>query len=107
MSDAKHVLKQGTLSMRPFQPEDLHDFSALHSDPDVMTDLGGPIALSDAQAKLERYIKTFDRHGYGRFAVFERDQFAGYVGVMHRANPDHPLGAHDEIGWRLNRAYWG
>ena len=107
MRDAIQELTQGTLSMRPFVPEDLNDFSALHSDLDVMSDLGGPINITDAQAKLDHYIDAFDRVGYGRFAVFEGGRFVGYVGVMHHADQDHPLGPHDEIGWRIHRAFWG
>jgi RimJ/RimL family protein N-acetyltransferase len=30
--------------------------------------------------------------------------FLGYAGVMR---PDHPIGSHIEIGWRLVRHAWG
>ncbi|MEL6312601.1 MAG: GNAT family N-acetyltransferase [Pseudomonadota bacterium] len=101
------VLASGSLQMRRFTLNDSHEFSRLHADPDVMDDLGGPIDPREAEAKLKTYIDAWARFGYGRFAVFERDCFAGYVGVMHHPKQDHPLGPHDEIGWRLHRAFWG
>ncbi|MEM7732511.1 MAG: GNAT family N-acetyltransferase [Pseudomonadota bacterium] len=41
------------LKLRPFEPQDLNDFSTLHSDPKVMQDLGGPITRAAAEEKLE------------------------------------------------------
>ena len=32
--------------------------------------------------------------------------FLGYDGVMRRRDT-HPLGPHDEIGWRLVKSAWG
>ncbi|MEM7732510.1 MAG: GNAT family N-acetyltransferase [Pseudomonadota bacterium] len=46
-------------------------------------------------------------HGYARMAVFDGAGFAGYVGVMHHDGANHPLGPHDEIGWRLLPTFWG
>jgi RimJ/RimL family protein N-acetyltransferase len=33
--------------------------------------------------------------------------FVGYAGVAAHSEPGHPLGLHDEIGWRLTRTAWG
>ncbi|MEM7598996.1 MAG: GNAT family N-acetyltransferase [Pseudomonadota bacterium] len=95
------------LSLRPFEMSDLNDFSDLHSDPHVMHDLGGPISRADAEEKLHKYIAAHSAKGYGRMAVFEGGDFAGYVGVQHLPDPAHPLGPHDEIGWRIARPFWG
>jgi RimJ/RimL family protein N-acetyltransferase len=33
--------------------------------------------------------------------------FLGYAGIMMSAWPNHPLGPHADIGWRLVRSAWG
>jgi RimJ/RimL family protein N-acetyltransferase len=34
-------------------------------------------------------------------------RFVGYVGVVARTDVSHPLGIHDDLGWRLTRTAWG
>ena len=95
------------LRLRPLARHDFEDLCGLYADPDVMQDLGGPMTRRASDAKLDRYRATFEQHGFGRLAIEEKDGiFVGYAGVMPSA-PDHPLGPHAEIGWRLVRAAWG
>lgn len=94
------------LSLRPWKEQDFTDFYALHSDPVVMDDQGGSLTEKEIKEKFQRYLNTWASQTFGRWAVFSGDFFVGYVGVMHREEP-HPLGIHDEIGWRLHPQYWG
>lgn len=96
------------LILRPWSDEHRDAFAAMNADPEVMFDLGGPISRSESDEKLDRYRNLFEEHGFSRWAVEDSDgQFLGYAGVCHRRQPDHPLGPHNEIGWRLVRRAWG
>lgn len=102
-----HIIQTPRLILRPWLPSDLDAFSNMHRDADVMADMGGPLTDARCAAKLQRYLSAFRNDGYSRWCVTDRDQrFVGYVGINHHA--DHPhLGKHDEIGWRLNKTFWG
>jgi RimJ/RimL family protein N-acetyltransferase len=100
-------LRTARLTLRPWRETDKPAFAALNADREVAADLGGPLPRAVSDAKLDRYRATFDRHGFSRLAIEDSQQaFVGYAGVMPSA-PDHPLGPHTEIGWRLVRAAWG
>lgn len=44
-------------------------FAALHSDIEVMADLGGPISKPASSDKFDRYTAAFKSHGVSRWAV--------------------------------------
>jgi RimJ/RimL family protein N-acetyltransferase len=79
----------------------------LNAAPEVTRDLGGPLDRSESDAKFDRYVAAFERHGLCRWALEDLSgQFLGYTGVMPSRH-GHPLGPHADIGWRLVRAAWG
>ncbi|MDJ0767867.1 MAG: GNAT family N-acetyltransferase [Ilumatobacter sp.] len=107
MPDEPFQISTPRLTLRPWCDSDRSVFARLHADPAVMADLGGPIDRRRSDAKLDRYVSMFDRHGLTRWAVDRSDgSFLGYAGIM-LVEGDHPLGVHHEIGWRLRRAAWG
>ncbi len=79
----------------------------MNADLEVMHDLGGPLIRSESDRKLDRFAAAFDHYGFGRWVMEDlRGNFLGYAGVMP-SRGEHPLGSHDEIGWRLTRLAWG
>jgi RimJ/RimL family protein N-acetyltransferase len=95
------------LRLRLWEEADRDHFATLNADRTVMKDLGGPLSHDDSDAKLGRYLKAWESYGYGRWLVETiSGKFLGYCGVMP-ARGAHPIGIHDEIGWRLIREAWG
>ena len=79
----------------------------MNADAEVMRDLGGPISREQSDQKRDGYAAAYHRLGFCRWAVESADgRFLGYAGIMP-SSPDHPLGNHFEIGWRLVRSAWG
>ncbi|HEY4163559.1 MAG TPA: GNAT family N-acetyltransferase [Dongiaceae bacterium] len=107
MPRAPLIIDTARLRLRSWQVRERDAFAALHADPAVMQDYGGPIDRAASDAKLNRYRAAYDRRGICRWAIETRaGDFLGYAGVMP-VDASHPLGAHFDIGWRLKRAAWG
>jgi len=78
----------------------------MNADPDVMRHFPHPLTRAESDAMVERIHAHFDRHGWGFWAVEERDgaAFIGAVGLSHipwqaRFTPAV------EIGWRIAGAF--
>src|SRR5262245_24098246 len=79
------VIKTQRLLLRRWDDRHLEAFAAMHADPDVMADLGGPIDRSESYCKLERYRAAQREHGISRWAIEKSNgAFVGYAGVMPR-----------------------
>ena len=101
------MIRTTRLVMRPWREDDRSAFASLNKDPIVALDLGGPLGQAASDAKFDRYIATFRRTGFGRFAIESKaGEFLGYAG-LNPIRPDLPIAPGWEIGWRLNRDFWG
>jgi RimJ/RimL family protein N-acetyltransferase len=101
------ILSTSRLRLRNWRDTDRDAFAALHEDPDVMQDYGGPLDRAASDEKFERYSEAFAQRGFTRWVVEDLEaEFLGYVGLMP-SRPAHPLGPHADIGWRLRRSAWG
>jgi RimJ/RimL family protein N-acetyltransferase len=104
--DGAMIITTPRLRLRCWEESDRDAFAAMHADPAVMQDYGGPISRQASDAKLERYAMAYRQYGFCRWGVESRDgDFLGYAGIMP-SRPGHPLGPHSEIGWRLVRHAW-
>jgi ribosomal-protein-alanine N-acetyltransferase len=90
------------LLLRQWCEEDLAPFAALNGDPEVMRYF--PATLTRAESdELARHI-----HGWGLWAVEVGGgpAFIGFVG-LNRVRFEAHFTPAIEIGWRLDRPYWG
>lgn len=96
------------LLLRWWKPEDRAPFYQLNADPAVNEFLTGPFTRDESDHVAARIETHFEQHGFGWWAVEipERVPFIGFVGlsVPHYKAPFTPC---VEVGWRLDREYWG
>ncbi len=109
--------------LRRWRATDVADYAVILADPEAMRFMGSGwrhrakrvaaravARFSDLEARraVRELMRHWDRHGYGEWAVEEKDTGAlvGRVGLVHHA--DWPAGpVKVEIGWTLSSAVWG
>lgn len=91
------------LLLRMFRPEDLDDLAALFSDPDVVRYVGDgqPVGREEAERALQSIIKHWQTHGFGRWAVFDKQtqKFIGFGGLRS-------LFGTPEVVYHFAKAHW-
>jgi RimJ/RimL family protein N-acetyltransferase len=96
------------LLLRQWYEEDLAPFAALNGNPEVMRYF--PATLTPAESdEFARYIQGLIAvQGWGLWAVEVRGgaPFIGFVGLNRPRFEAHFTPA-IEVGWRLDRPYWG
>jgi RimJ/RimL family protein N-acetyltransferase len=104
---ARFEIETERLRLRPWHSSDADDLALMSADIDVMADLGGPLPRAVSDRKIERFQRSFRDDRITRWVVTDHDGcFLGYCGIVVQG-ADHPLGVHNEIGWRLVRDAWG
>ena len=103
------VLETPRLTLRPFTTDDIPAYARIRSDPDVVRYLpGGAAAAADADAiaaaRIPDFIQHWREHGFGLWAVIERDsnRLVGHCGLLRLADFDAV-----EVLYMLDRPAWG
>lgn len=96
------------LLLRRWEQGDLEPFAALNGDPETMRHFPAPLPREASDAMVQRIEAGFDRDGLGHFAVelLATGHLAGAVGLSRVTRP-LPFAPAVEVGWRLDRRYWG
>ena len=98
------------LLLRRWLEEDLEPYARLCADPEVMRFIGNGSTLNREQSgeQVSRFVRHWDERGFGLWALEEKESgaFVGFAGLSYQE--DWPEGEHKtEVGWRLDRAFWG
>ena len=104
----KHSLFTNRLKLTVFSQSHLSELVRLNADPEVMRYFPATLSSEESAALLQRIIEHQRINEYSLFALHlkESDAFVGWCGLMRV-----PFSAHFtpavEIGWRLNKIFWG
>lgn len=95
------------LLLRQFTPADYESLLPLFGDAEVMRFGDGPRPAKWVRGWLRDCLDSYERRGYGPWAVVEiaSGEVIGYCGLF--TYPDVNGRPEIEIGYRLARAYWG
>jgi RimJ/RimL family protein N-acetyltransferase len=77
------------------------------ADPEVMRHFPYVLTREESEAQVGRFVRHWDEHGFGLWAVEEKASgaFIGFVGLQY--NEEWSESEHKtEVGWRLDRACW-
>jgi RimJ/RimL family protein N-acetyltransferase len=99
-------LETERLTLRPFEPGDVEDLHAVHSDPSTFEFIGSdpPASLDETRARIERISAGIAEHGFGPCAVVERasGRVVGDCGLQILEE-----GPEVELGYKLGPEYRG
>lgn len=102
------MLQTDRLHLRQWLPSDREPFARMNADPDVMRFFENPRTRQQSDDTAERLERHIDEHGFGFWAaeVISSGEFVGFIGMEHVAS-DLPFAPAVEIGWRLDKRFWG
>ncbi|CEE92357.1 conserved hypothetical protein [Xenorhabdus nematophila str. Anatoliense] len=102
-------LETERLWLRTWQEEDREPFFRLNSNPEVMAFFPDTLTKEQSNALVDIIIQRFEtQDGWGLWVVElkQSGEFIGFVG-LNVPNTAFPFSPCVEIGWRLDKPFWG
>jgi RimJ/RimL family protein N-acetyltransferase len=101
-------LHTARLVLRRWRNEDREPFARLNADPVVMEHFPAPLSREESDDFVDRIEADFEVQGYGLWTVELPGvaPFIGFVG-LNIAKFDAHFTPALEVGWRLDRPFWG
>ncbi|MBW4556639.1 MAG: GNAT family N-acetyltransferase [Trichormus sp. ATA11-4-KO1] len=100
-------LETPRLILREFRREDFQQLASILADPQVMKfSRTGILSSSETQEKIESFIVSYAKYGFGKLAVFlkENNELIGYCGIaVEQIDQKDEI----EIRYRLSPKFWG
>jgi RimJ/RimL family protein N-acetyltransferase len=108
MTPQPQELRTARLLLRRWREADLAPFRRMNADPEVMRYLAGTQDAEQSDESARRLIGFADSAALGPFAVEVPGEasFIGFVGCWP-TRPQLPFAPAIEVGWRLDKAWWG
>jgi RimJ/RimL family protein N-acetyltransferase len=106
MNRSKEFLDTGRLHLRPFEPSDAEQLSAILGDADTMAYYDAAFTPEQVDAWVRRNIERYDEDRTGLWAIEDRatGEFLGDCGLTHQLVD----GVDElEVGWHVKRSRWG
>lgn len=102
------TLETKRLKLRQWQQSDFAEFEKINADSIVMEYYSSTLSTEQSNNMAEYLQKLIAERSWGLWAVEVKNnqQFIGFVG-LHEPTHNLPVTPCVEIGWRLNKAYWG
>jgi RimJ/RimL family protein N-acetyltransferase len=102
------MIQTPRLKLRQWQADDYAPFAVMSADPIVMECFPSVLAADQSNAMADKIQTKIARQGWGWWAVeiLETGAFAGFVGLSRPGYP-LPFAPCVEVGWRLDKAFWG
>jgi RimJ/RimL family protein N-acetyltransferase len=102
------TLRTDRLILRQWRDDDDEPWARMSADPIVMEFFPSTLDRAESDAKADQLCAEIDALGYGFWAVEAPGvaPFIGFVGIRMTTG-DMPFPPTLEIGWRLDRPYWG
>lgn len=95
------------LILRPFTPDDLHDFSLICADPEVMRfiGMGKTLDRETVEQQMISWISLYPEQGFGLLALTLKDtkRLIGFCGLLQQTVDGK---SYIELGYRLERDSW-
>ncbi len=95
------------LRLRQWRPQDYPEFARMNADDEVMRYFPSLLTREESDALTDKFAGLIARNGWG-FWVAERKSGATFIGLVGlNLTDDLPVSRCVEVGWRLDRPYWG
>ena len=103
-----YELETPRLIMRQWKNDDYSAFARMNACPTVMKYFPEPMSSRDSNLLADKISALIEQNGWGLWALEEKcsGRFLGFTG-LHPVAEDLPFYPAVEIGWRLDKAYWG
>ncbi|WP_340619445.1 GNAT family N-acetyltransferase [Xenorhabdus siamensis] len=102
-------LETERLRLRAWKEEDREPFFRMNSNPEVMEFFPETLTREQSDMFVDSFIRKFEiQGGWGLWAVElkQNGEFIGFVG-LNIPNLEFPFSPFVEIGWRLDKPFWG
>ncbi|MCD2513415.1 GNAT family N-acetyltransferase [Comamonas endophytica] len=103
-----HELETRRLLLRQWRDSDSARFAQMNADAETMRHFPAVLTVQESNAMAQRCRELIAQRGWGFWAVEEKvsGEFVGFTG-LHVPTAELPFSPCVEIGWRLNRSFWG